>query len=211
MEAVFIVQLFALLSILGGAKIYLAPGIYKVLVNKYSDTINRNLLDIFAQNFSQIIRQFPSIPYSLIITTLNSKLENNKLDIITQKQLEMFQIVVEAQAENMESGDEKNLLIIYNIVSKFFLDEPAFHQSSQQIIIEIIRKFGNVYQIFYDLTNKFIKVCLAVYFANAKKLYMSAMKHRKSPTYIPSASDPEDLYMKLKNFFIQALLYKLME
>lgn len=47
MEGLFIAQLFALLSILGGAKIYLAPGIYKILVNKYNDTMNRNLLDIF--------------------------------------------------------------------------------------------------------------------------------------------------------------------
>ena len=91
-------------------------------------------------------------------------------------------------------------MIIYNIVSKFFLDEPTYHESAQQIIIDIIKKFGNIYQIFYDLTNKFIKVCLAVYFANAKKLYMSAMKNRKSPTTMPS--DPEDLFIKLKNLFI---------
>lgn len=185
---------------MGAGKIHFAPAIYKILVSKYNETVNRLLLNTFIDNFNEIIREFPSIPYSLIVSTINSKLESNLLDL-NEKELYFFQSIVEME-EAEDSVDEKSLLIIYNCVSKLFLEEPAYSDFCGQLIIDILRKYGQSIQIFSDLTNKFIKVCLAVHFANAKKLYMNAHKYRKSVSGSVPPLDSEDALMKLKNINI---------
>lgn len=55
-EFSYVVQLFTLLSILGAGKIHFAPAIYKILVSKYNETVNRLLLNTFIDNFNEIIR-----------------------------------------------------------------------------------------------------------------------------------------------------------
>lgn len=52
-------------------------------------------------------------------------------------------------------------------------------------------------------------MCLAVHFANAKKIYMNSYKYRKSITGAVAPTDPEDIHMKLKNLLIEEFLYRL--
>lgn len=50
----------------------------------------------------------------------------------------------------------------------------------------ILRKFGKKEMIFYDMTGKFVKVCLAVHFANVKKMSM----HKKKSVTGATKTDP---------------------
>lgn len=60
--------------------------------------------------------------------------------------------------------------------------------------------------IFTDMSIKLTKVCLAIHFANVKKL---AAK-RKSVTG-SAKLDPEDLSYKMKNVMLESFMYKLLE
>ena len=72
--AVFINQLFALLSILGKDKNQLAPSIYKVLISKFQATINDTHSRLYIQNFRDIVEEFPTIPFQPILETINSRI-----------------------------------------------------------------------------------------------------------------------------------------
>lgn len=89
--------------------------------------------------------------------------------------------------------DVKVALIIYNIVSKLLVEQPAYCGVATQVLIGIIRKFHNDH-IIIDLTIKLIKVCLAMHFANVKRL----ASKRKSVTGT-SKIDTDDVLSKSKN------------
>ena len=78
---ILIQQLFALLSIFGKDKNPLAPSLYKIIINKFQKTINEIHTKIFIQNFKEIIEDFPTIPFQPIIDSMNTRIEENTLNL----------------------------------------------------------------------------------------------------------------------------------
>lgn len=93
-----------------------------------------------------------------------------------------------------DTFDVKSALVIYNVVSKLLVEEPAFVVVCTDILLTMIRKFSNE-AILVDLTIKLIKVCLAIHFANVKRLSVK----RRSVTGTTKI-DSEDAVFKSKNY-----------
>ena len=69
----------------------------------------------------------------------------------------------------------------------------------------LLRRF-NSEAIFTDMSVKLTKVCLAIHFANVKKL----SQKRRSVTGTAKI-DPDDVSQKVKNIVLEEFLYKLLE
>ena len=67
--------------------------------------------------------------------------------------------------------EEKGALRVYNIITKIFVEEVGSGEAISNILQILIRKFDS--KIVFDLNVKFIKVCLAIYYANIRKLNYS--------------------------------------
>lgn len=77
----FIHQLFSLLYIFGRDKNPIAPSIFKTLVGKYQESVSREESQAVISNFEEIIKDFPSIPFGIIVETMGSRFEANTLKI----------------------------------------------------------------------------------------------------------------------------------
>ena len=96
----------------------------------------------------------------------------------------------------------KSALVIYNVVSKLVVEEPAYAAVGTDILLSIIRRF-NTESIVIDLTIKLIKVCLAIHFADVKSLATI----RRSVTHSTNIY-LDDATHKYENFAMKELIYK---
>ena len=92
----------------------------------------------------------------------------------------------------MGQMDEKGALRVYNIITKLFIEEAGSVQTISSIIDSIVRQFDS--KIVVDLSVKFVKVCLAIYYANIRKLNYS-----KSLVEGIVKLDPSNAFYKAKN------------
>lgn len=60
-------------------------------------------------------------------------------------------------------------LIIYNLISRALIEGVGYSQVIADILLDIIVKFKEE-DIVLDMTIKLVKVCLAIHFANVKKM-----------------------------------------
>ncbi len=60
---------------------------------------------------------------------------------------------------------------VYNIITKVFVEEVGSFESISNILETIITKHDS--KIIFDLNVKFVKICLAIYYANIRKLNYS--------------------------------------
>lgn len=91
-----------------------------------------------------------------------------------------------------ENIDEKLALKVYNIITKIFVEEIGYCDFITTIIGTILKRFED--SIFFDLTVKFIKICLAVHHANLRKLNYS-----KSLIEGTIKIDKTNVFFKAKN------------
>ena len=103
----------------------------------------------------------------------------------------------------IESGlgfmEEKGALRVYNIITKLFVEEVGSCEAICNIVEVLIRKFDS--KIIFDLNVKFVKVCLAIYYANIRKLNYS-----KSLIEGTVKLDSANAFYKAKNLEIEQLL-----
>lgn len=97
----------------------------------------------------------------------------------------------------------KTALIIYNLISKNLIEENTFVVLITKLLGELISRFKEE-EIVVDLTVKLVKVCLAIYYANFKKL----TEKRKSMTKREKL-EGEELMAKLKNVHIEYFIGKI--
>ena len=102
------------------------------------------------------MEELPSIPTQPIIETLMAREVP-----IQQMELELF--------GRMLAGEARVAVSIYNLVSKSFVEETGLGRELTLLMVQIINNFASE-EILIDMTGKLIKVCLALYFANAKKM-----------------------------------------
>ena len=95
--------------------------------------------------------------------------------------------------------DEKGALRVYNIITKLFVEEVGNPEAISNIIETLIRRFDS--KIIFDLNVKFMKVCLAIYYANIRKLNYS-----KSLVEGTVKLDYSNAFYKAKNIEIEKLL-----
>lgn len=60
-------------------------------------------------------------------------------------------------------------MAIFNMVSRAFVEDTGFGREIVDLMMKIVGKYREE-EILTDMTGKLIKVCLALYFADAKKL-----------------------------------------
>lgn len=60
---------------------------------------------------------------------------------------------------------------VYNIITKVFVEELGSVEAICNILEIIIAKFES--KIIFDLNVKFVKICLAIFYANIRKLNYS--------------------------------------
>ncbi len=88
-------------------------------------------------------------------------------------------------------------MIIYNIVSRTLLEDPSLSLWIGDFISSIVNKYSNE-EIIIDMTLKLLKVCLAVHYANVKKIVLS----KRSVTGGSKGPSDELVLMQLKNLTI---------
>lgn len=114
-------------------------------------------------NFLDIMDIFPSIPTAGIVEAILFRYETSTAYI---GQLELS--IIE---NSIGYVDEKGALRVYNIITKIFVEEVGSVDAITNIIETMIRKFDS--KLMFELNIKFMKVCLAIYYANIRKLNYS--------------------------------------
>ena len=156
-------MLFGLLHTFGRRKNAIAPQLFKLAVDRFKNSLNEEETHNYLLNFAQIATIFPSIPMALVAEAI---LERYDAGVGSMGQLEYN--VIEAALEGLE---EKTALRVYNVITKIFVEEVGSVHSITAITEGIVRRFES--RIVADITVKFCKICLAVYYANLRKLNYS--------------------------------------
>lgn len=134
---------------------------------------------------------FPSIPTVGIVEAILFRYETSTCSI---GQLELH--ILEGSVDEI---DEKGALRVYNIITKLFVEEVGSVEAICNILESIIRRFDS--KIIFDLNVKFVKICLAIYYANIRKLNYS-----KSLVEGTVKLDYSNAFYKSKNTEIEKLL-----
>ena len=92
-----------------------------------------DLYESMLKNFSEIVSFFPSIPWFLILEVI---LQKQTSSTITEIELSLFLNFLDH-----ENIDTKHSLMIYDIISKIFLETYYLSGLTIQIMIKIIDKF----------------------------------------------------------------------
>ena len=139
----------------GQEKHPIAPVIYKILVSRLTNA-GESEYEVLIRCLMRLMEELPSIPTQPIIETLMAREVP-----IQQMELELF--------GRMLAGEARVAVSIYNLVSKSFVEETGLGRELTLLMVQIINNFASE-EILIDMTGKLIKVCLALYFANAKKM-----------------------------------------
>lgn len=93
-------------------------------------------------------------------------------------------------------AEPKSAVAIYNMASRIFVEDVGLGFELSNILIQVISAFKEE-EIIIDMTVKLVKVCLALYFANIKKL-----TERRKPISYKTKLEGDEATSKLKTLEI---------
>lgn len=148
-----------------------------------------------------IVEEFPKIPLGMLLESFASTYSQNEQSIeLAEHHIKLLSVMADS-----DEIDLKNTLLLLDICTKIQLNNAVFAPQIAGLICRVVQKVADE-EIVQELLNKFIKISLAIYYANEKK------KEPKRKSLVPGKNKDSsaDVAIRLKNNVIYYTLDKIL-
>lgn len=190
------------MAALGRNKNPVAPALYKQLITLLPDMLVAEEGDLFFCNILTILEEFPKIPINPVVESFSSGYSQHEQRVET---LPIHMQLLSYMVENYEL-ETKNCLILLDLLTKMQLNNVINADQIMGLICSLVERFQQE-EMVQELVIRFVKVSLAIYYANEKK------KEPKRKALIPGKNKESaaEVLLKLKNLVIWKTLDKVLD